>query len=34
MEASGLPRAMAYLPLKKELQVYEWAPRLSGCTRK
>ena len=23
---SGLPHAMAYLPLKKELQVYEWVP--------
>lgn len=26
MEASGLPHAMAYLPLKKELHVYQWAP--------
>lgn len=26
MEASGLPHAIAYLHLKKEFQVYEWAP--------
>jgi len=26
MEASSLPHAMAYLHLKKEFQVYEWAP--------
>jgi hypothetical protein len=26
MEASGLSHAMSCLPLKKELQVYDWAP--------
>lgn len=34
MEASGLPHTMAYLPLKKELQVNEWASDLMDVLEK